>query len=186
MTRRTKIGIAGVLLILIIVLVILWLLRGDQEPVTPTTIVVTEQEEEVQPPPEPVEIEVERETRIETASLQTLAKTFAERYGSFSTEANFQNLVDVMPLMADGLADATESFIATAEAPSEFYSVNTKVITVTVDSLDEEAGTATVSLTTQREEAIGGPQNTSVKFQDIILDFVFDSGSWKVSSANWQ
>ena len=40
-------------------------------------------------------------------------------------------------------------------------------------------------MNTQREEAIGSPQNISVKYQEIELEYVMEGGVWKVDSANW-
>ena len=126
----------------------------------------------------------EQEARTASASLQSASKTFAERYGSYSTEADFANLTDVLPLMTKAYAAKTQAFIDTAVAPEEYYGVTTRVITVTVDA--EDATTAQLTLVTQREEAKGSVQNVSVKYQDLVLSFEKESGEWKVSNAVWK
>lgn len=114
------------------------------------------------------------------------AKLFAERYGSYSNEANFQNIRDVIPLMSAKFGTATTADLATKKAPSGFFGITTRVITVKVVSQDEKKGTAVIDLSTQRVEENGSAQNTTTKYQDIELSFVKESGVWVVDSAKWQ
>ncbi len=129
-------------------------------------------------------LEQEQAERNETSNVTSLSKTFVERYGSYSTEANFQNLRDVLPLMTSSFAARTEQFISTAKTPSEYYGVSTDVITVNVEVMEEDES-AIVLITTQREEAKGLPGNVSIKYQDVRVEYLFESGSWKVNSADW-
>lgn len=128
----------------------------------------------------------EQETRNGSSDVIAFSKMFTERYGSYSNQANFQNIRDVIPLMSASFGSKTESDLKNKKAPDTFYGVTTRVITVKVVKSDEKAGTATVDLTTQQEEEIGSAQNTSVKYQDIELTFVKESGVWKVDSATWR
>ena len=119
-----------------------------------------------------------------SADVVSLSKSFVTRYGSYSNEAHFANLLDVLPLMSADFAQKTMEFIETTEIPETYYGINTSVITVKVDVQDEVS--SQVTITTQREESEGSPQNTRVSFQDIILTFVKEDGAWKVDSAIWQ
>ncbi|MFA4845064.1 MAG: hypothetical protein WC654_00710 [Patescibacteria group bacterium] len=192
MTRRTRISII-VLILLILLLLLGWvfyvLFSGKEQAVEVVEVTVAVEEEQVvpdRPTVSEVELEEERETRTNASDVTSLSKTFATRYGSYSNEANFANLNDVLPLMSATFAQKTQKFIDEGESPEEYYGVSTSIVTVTVDSKDESAGTAQVTIMTQREEAIGSPQNISVKYQDIILTFIMEGGSWKVDSASWQ
>lgn len=191
MTRRKRLLIMA-LILLALFLLLMWLLwalfpRGEVEQVE-----VGEQVAEVEEviPTRPTiseqELEEERETRTTSADVVSLSKSFVTRYGSFSNEADFANLEDVLPLTSASFAAQLQDIIDTGEAPEEYYGVTTNIITVKVQEEDETAGTATATITTQREEAIGSPQNTTVKYQDIILTFVMEDGVWKVDSATWQ
>ena len=131
------------------------------------------------------ELEEERETRNTSGDVVSLSKSFVTRYGSYSNEAEFANLTDVLPLASISFAQELQQMIDTGVTPEEYYGVTTAIVTVKVDEKDEDAGVAT-TITTQREEAIGSPQNVSVKYQDIVLTFVMEEGSWKVDSASWQ
>lgn len=184
MSRNQKIGI-GVAAVLVIALLI-WLYwpRSEEQTVAPAVVVPVEEETAPAPSPTP-EVAEEQEQRDQSAGLQALAKTFAERYGSFSTEANFANLEDVMLLMTPEFAARTQAYIDTAAVGESFYGVTTRVVSINIDQLDEEAGQAVLTINTQRQEAVDSPQNISVKYQDIVLEFEMISGSWKVSSATW-
>ncbi|MDG1949683.1 MAG: hypothetical protein P8J32_02555 [bacterium] len=191
MTRRKRISIIAliflVLLLAIIWLVYVWLSRQAPEVTEEPVDVVVEVTSPIDTNPtiSEQELEEERETRVTAADVVSLSKTFVTRYGSYSNEANFANLSDVLPLMSDGFASETEGFIESAVAPEEYYGVTTHIVTVKVEEEDDELGVATVRVSTQREEAIGSTQNVEVRYQDILLTFVKESASWKVDSATW-
>ena len=191
MTERQKRITIYALILLILLLLLGWLLfilfsgGGESSEVTDETVVI---EEVADPIPERTtiseeELEAEREVRDTSSDVISLSKTFVERYGSYSNEADFSNLEDLIPLMSDSFAAETELFIDGAVAPEEYYGVSTQVITVSVEGETDSA--ATVTLTTQREEAVESPQNTTVKYQDIQLTFVKEGGVWKIDSATW-
>jgi len=188
MDRRTKILI--LLAIIAIALLILFLLfwrPAKQETPTPAPTPVTEQPEPIDTtPPEPTREERAEAERASVSSIRTLSETFAERYGSYSTEANFANLTDVLVLMTPSFAAETQAFIDTAEQPTEYYGVTTRVVSTNVVEQDELAGTATVEVSTQREEAIDSAQNISVKYQTLTLELVYLNDSWLVDSAQWE
>jgi hypothetical protein len=192
-TRRTRLTVIG-LILLTFILLLVWLVYLLFSGVVEVEVVQeTTYEEVIEVPDEPVKatlsekaLETEQNERSASSEVVSLSKTFAERYGSYSNEANFSNLVDVLPLMSASFAQETEQFIESNEPPEEYYGVSTRVITVSVDSQDEVSGTAQVSITSQREESVGSPQNRETKFQDIVLTFITEEGSWKIDSATWQ
>lgn len=191
MTRRKRI-IIFLLVILVLLLLLWWIFSfffSQQKETSVSPAPVTQVEQEViptRPTVSEVELEEERETRAASSDVLSLSKTFVTRYGSYSNEAQFANLEDVIPLMSAAFASETQTLIETSQIPEEYYSVTTHVITVTVETNDEEAGTAQVRVTTQREEARETPQNTTVKYQDIVLTFLKEQDVWKVDSAVWQ
>ncbi len=194
MTRRKRLLFLA-LIALILLLVIIWILyvlfsKPEPEPVVVEPIpeeIVLPIEEVVEREPTVTEQATAQEqaTRTESADVISLSKTFVERYGSYSNEADFANLRDVLGLMTDDFAADTEAFIEDNSAPEQYYGVTTRVITVTVESQDDDAGTAQVLVNTQREEADNSPQNTSVRYQEIRLLYIKQSGEWKVDSASW-
>lgn len=189
-TTRRNVLIAILVALALLIAFLLWFfLRPKPKPVVITPPVVAEKPlptAATKPTVSQEKTKKEQAVRVASASLQSASKTFVERYGSYSTEADFANLTDVLPLMSKAYAATTAAYIATAVSPKEYYGVTTRVITVKVDAQDDAAGTAQVTLTTQREEAKGSVQNVSVKYQDIALTFVKEDGEWKVSNALWK
>ena len=187
MTRRNKLITLLVAFLLFIVLAVLtFLLRlPDRTPGDMNTETQAEQgrasDETV--PPTPAEAERMRSNEL---GLGALAKTFAERYGSFSFESEFENMRDVMPLMTDAYAAATAAELAAKKASEVFYSATTRVIATSVDALSEEEGVATITVTTQREIVSDDPGNRTVRYQPLLLTFEKIKGVWKVASARWQ
>ena len=101
------------------------------------------------PPPPPAEI-----------AVRQLAMTFAERYGSHSSEGNYVNVEDLYPLMTERYQRRSEADVSrqrAAAASPEFRSTTTVVIRVDADLPSGEASTtATVRVATQRTEVRGG------------------------------
>lgn len=188
-TRRNILIAILVALALLIAFLLWFFLKPKPKPVVIVPPVVAEKPLPTAPTKPTVTQEKakkEQAVRTASASLQSASKTFAERYGSYSTEANFANLTDVLPLMSASYAATTAKYIETAVSPKEYYGVTTRVITVKIDAEDDAAGTAQVTLTTQREEARGDVQNVTVKYQDLVLSFVKEGGEWKVENAVWK
>ncbi|MBI4256742.1 hypothetical protein HY626_01655 [Candidatus Uhrbacteria bacterium] len=192
MTRRKRLTIIALILLALFLLLIwfLWILfsGGEEEPQV-EEVVQAPQGQEVLPTRPTIseqELEEERETRTTSAEVVSLSKSFVTRYGSYSNEAHFANLADVIPLTSASFAAQLQNIVDTQKAPEEYYGVTTSIVTVKVQQEDETAGTALVTVTTQREEAIGSTQNVTVKYQDIILTFVKEVDTWKVDSAIWQ
>lgn len=189
-TRKTRLITVGIILfIFLLLLVWLWLaLKSPDESVPPVVETTPEQAqifEEKTPSLLEKQLVEEQETRNQSAGATTVAKLFVERYGSYSNEAKFQNLIDVLPLMTASFADETRALIASSTSPETFYGVTTRVLTVSVEAMNETAGLATVRMQTQREIAQGSTQNTSVTYQEIRLELEKEAGVWKVASAGW-
>lgn len=180
---RKPILITVLVLFILIVAVLLALFFRPKAAPTPAP-----QEQATQPitAPEPTLSErQEQESRASSATLQAQGKLFAERYGSFSTEADYQNLKDLMPVMTASFAAQTATNIKNMPAAAEYYGVTTRVVSVKTDKLDEAGGIATLTIGTQRQETKGDAADT-VKYQNLVLTFQKVGTEWKVSSAVWQ
>lgn len=187
--RRKRILIFIAICLVVLFLFALMLSALFKKEPVPEVLLPEQQADQVQVVPSEPEISPietqKRDGRIESASLNSLAKTFAERYGSYSNEAKFQNLRDLLPFMSGSFVEKTQLFIDTTPIPEEYYGVTTRVVAVDVKVLDETAGTATIELTVQREEAKESPENRTITYALLRLEFVMEEGSWKVSSATW-
>lgn len=189
MSRKKKVLIiVAVVLFLFLLWLLVWFLNQKQQPI-PSSAVVVEGISVVTPRAQTAEPSATTDKRIaETreidSSLQSLAITFVERYGSYSTESDFANLYDVMDLMTASFRDETQDFIATARASLSYYGVTTRVLSVKEIVSGETS--ASLEVATQREESKDSPQNSEVKYQTLVLTCLKEDGVWKVSSALWQ
>lgn len=179
MTSRTKKILIAILVIVGIILAILLAMRVRTSVTQPKPTVTEQPTTSVIP----VTSQEAVTQRVEASSVQTTAKIFAERYGSYSSESNFANIVDVLPLTTAEYRARLQAYVATAETPTELYTVTTRVVAMDVEA---EETRATVKLSTQRTESKGSLQNISIRYQDITLTLEKQGDTWLVSSATWE
>ncbi len=187
MDRRTKIIIVIIIILLILLaLLLFWFRFRGQEPevvfVAPEEDVTAVVEETGPIEMVPVEEVIKAPSEV---SVDTVAKTFAERYASYSNESDFANLRDLEPLMTQVFYEQTERFIAITELDPIYQGITSQVLSTQV-VLNGDETAAEVTLTMQREKALGSPQNTEVTYETLVLDMVKESGSWKVNGATWE
>lgn len=177
--NRKKIEIIAAILVIIalIVLVVFLLTRKKAEDVTPTPEDTTSPADEL-PPVQPEDVPPPAEV-----SGQTVSRIFVERFGSYSSESDFQNITDVLSLATPGFQAQLQT-LANTPPPSEYYGVSTFVISSKVTA--ETETTMTLWLTTQRREAIGTPGNTSTRYQDIEVRLEKSGEDWLISGYTWQ
>ena len=187
LSRRNKIIIIAVIVLLIILLVLLLLMRGFKGKQEAAVVVVPDVVEIVEPIDDgPVEMIPVEPVEIESVSVEVLAKSFAERYGSYSNESDFQNLRDLEPLMTGQMQTEVNALIARTEVGENYYGITTQALSVDVLELEEDLGYALVEVLTQREEAIGSPQNTEVIYQTISLELTKPGTVWMINAATWE
>ncbi|TAK03995.1 hypothetical protein EPO34_02450 [Patescibacteria group bacterium] len=188
MSRRRKLLILIALLVAILLLILWWLLRSA--PAVPPAQPVVVPSPEV-PAAAPAALSPTQEARVTQSGAETVAKVFAERYGSFSSEAAFGNLRDVIPLATPAFGAQLEALADAGVPPTEYYGVTTRVVALTADLMDPstssgQATTMRFSVSTQRQEAKGSPQDLSVKYQDLEVTMEKVGGKWLVASATWK
>lgn len=127
----------------------------------------------------------EVDSRTKESPPDIVARTFVERFGSYSTDIDYTNVEDVMSLATAGLTSRLSTLLADARTTPEtgFYGVSTHVITV--DMVEETEETATLEITTQRQETFDNPSNTSVRYQDILVELTKSGNRWLVSNFTW-
>lgn len=129
------------------------------------------------------------EPKVE-ATLKAVAITFAERFGSFSNQSNFENLNDLRDLMTVKMKGWTDDYISQQKtsfvAGLPYYGITSQALSTIITSFDESLGRAEVEVNTQRQEAKGNTQNPRVFYQKISLKLVRANEGWKVDEAVWQ
>ncbi|MDD5289946.1 MAG: hypothetical protein PHT40_01950 [Patescibacteria group bacterium] len=148
---------------------------------TPEVPAVTE------PAPEPESVPLIAPTEEEKTRgfLIKTAAAFAERFGSYSSQSNFENLLDLKMLMTERMQNWVDSLVVAGSAPATvYYGLTTKALNTEIKNLD--ATSAEVLVSTQRQESVGSEVNSKVYYQDILISFVKEAGLWQVDEARWQ
>lgn len=202
MSRRTKIIIAViVILLLLLAAAALLLLGGTPQAVPDAAAPATNQPSgglinsttsggitnvnTAAPAPAPAPVP----PPDESTGVRQLARSFAERYGSFSNQGNFENLTDLRVLMSAAMGARTDEYVAaeSAKPPAQtYFGITTRAINVQMDAFDGDAGTATATVQTQRQEFRTATGKPDVYYQDAAIGLVRENGVWKVDSVTWQ
>ncbi len=188
-TRRNILIGAAVLVVLVVAVVIWWFVSQKTEPVTNTINTNT-----AVPNTNLVIINTVTNQAANTnaadpdqVALIRLANLFAERYGSYSSEAGFQNITNLKPYMTKKMQTVSDGYITTQRAASSvkaFYSTTTSALSTSVTSLAQVK--ASISVSTQRRETGENINGANTYYQVLLLDFVKEGETWLVDNAVWQ
>lgn len=136
----------------------------------------------------PAEEEPDPEKPDPRVNVQRLAASFAERYGSFSNQGDFENLKELRVFMTDSMKREVDAYIAEASSATSgsaaYFGTTTRSLSSTITRFNEEGGSATVVVNTQRQEV--SSSGTEVYYQEIEIDFILSGEVWEVDSAEWQ
>lgn len=192
--RAILIVILALLLIAIVVATVLYLLRARPKPAgagdatvpvltpsapAPTPTAVSAFQNPLNPPAPSVD-------KSRTAAAQ-MAELFAERYGSYSNQGDFQNLRDLLPVMTDAYRASTETYLATAKSdPNAPYEGVTSVkISTDVRSYDATGGTAVIAVMLQQQKVSGASRATPT-YRSLKMSLQKVGQDWRVASATWE
>lgn len=125
------------------------------------------------------------ETPAEPLELVQLANFFAERYGSYSTDANFANVQNLKVYMTTTMQRAADAYVTsqTAAGAVSYTELVTKVLST--DIISQSATAASIRVTTQRTKSGDAFAENDVYYEDLLMDLVQQDGEWKVESATW-
>lgn len=118
--------------------------------------------------------------------LRPLAKTFAERYLTFSTAGDYENLSDAQLMMTPAFAARTAAQIKANRAQpaaADFFGVTSRAVSLEVVAYDETAKTATVLADLNRQERGNGGVLRTPYNQRLTIMFVMTDGEWKIDDA---
>lgn len=118
----------------------------------------------------------------EQNAARQLAKIFVERYNSYSTDNEFQNIIEVKDLVTSELWQTLSAKIGKTPAAGSFVGVTTKVFTSELKSWSSKEAAVFLS-TAIREEKDGA---VSDRQQNITINLVKVGDSWLVSKFQWE
>jgi len=123
-------------------------------------------------------------------NLKKMAASFAERFGSYSNHSNYSNITDLKVFMSKRMKNWADNFMSQIGANNEYsgiyYGITTRAISQEVNKFDDNTGDAEILVKTKRRESTGSMDNSSNFYQNILIKFVKETGSWKIDSADWQ
>jgi hypothetical protein len=189
--RAILIVVLALLLLGLIIFAILWFWPKPgtqapdiQEPTLPTTTTT--------PATAPVALNplnppVVKAAPGSTAAVQ-IAELFAERYGSYSNQGDFQNLTDLLPVMTAKYRAETEAYLATAATSdtSNYQGVTSVKISSEVRAYSQAAGTATVAVLLQQQKTAGTSPTPAISYRSLRMELKLVGTDWKVDSATWE
>jgi len=193
MERKTKLEIAFAIavVLLFIAFIIYWRNQVSPAPVpavASTPAITTSKDKATKSPTTSAKAPVvEVATPVGETSAVTVARTFVERLGSYSSEADAANIEDIMPMATASFQKKLESLVkeirlSTSDA---YYSVSTLVVTAP-KTVSATATDTVLSMTTQRVESKGDPGNTTKKYQSITITLVKSGTTWLVDGYTWK
>lgn len=187
MTRKTKILLISAAVLIILLILLLLLLRRAPKSVGPLTNQNTAPytlPPSLPPLAPPAVIEPPPTGPVEQDPI-VVARDFAERYGSYSNENNYQNLRDLFPQMTSAMQSHMESFMASNPPPSGAYSgVTTKAVSTSIIERTETSVRLTIS--TQRIEATETNSRARVYYQTAEISLTKNGLKWLVDEFIWK
>ncbi len=112
------------------------------------------------------------------------ARSFIERYGSYSSDSNWENLKGLLGMMSQKLRVATQAQIAQDLIGEKgFYGLTTKVISMELKDFDLE-NLAKFLASVQQRETKGNLTNSLFKTVELI--FIKEGGEWRVDEISFK
>jgi len=182
--RLVIIGSLIVALVIIIALILWWFFGPKPAPESNLPITdssITAQTSYEPPVVQPATAERIAEDKSYPLGLRQLAMSFAERYGSYSSDELSKNLSDLQPFMTQSLANKVKNEDISDEI---FVGFSTKALSIQL--INSNNTSATVIVKTQRTQTVGNNGDTKVFYQDLELKAVNVNNEWKIDDANWK
>ncbi len=190
-TRSKRIIIAVVILVIVAILAwVFFLLRAVKIPMPPGVGASSPAIPSLPPvvPPTPLGAVAPSGAHAEVAQagIEAFARSFVERYGSFSSQSNFENLEDLYPFMTVSFQGETKASVARLRKQQsgglpQYSGVTTRVMSVKKNLVS--ADEAKLLISTQRQNS---GTNSVITYQDIALTLLKVEGQWKVDAAGWK
>lgn len=199
MPRKIKV-IIGIVLIIVVVIVVLLLLFGGRErggasvsstPATETPQGGTPSGDALSASGAPSSVAPSTATARGTpVSYEATARSFVERYGSYSNQSNFENIEALYPFMTDRMRRESKDTVAAQRSDARrtlvvYSGVTTRVLSLA--TISSSVTVANVRASTQRTQSGGTIQGAPrVSYQDIELSLLKVGEEWKIDSAVWK
>lgn len=118
-----------------------------------------------------------------------IAASFVERFGTYSNQSDFSNMVDLHLFMTEKMRIWSDGYVADMKKTNHdvYYGITTKAVTQEIRSPKDDLSKATVMVKTRRREATTSIGNVSKIFnQDATVELVKVGDEWKIDSIFWE
>lgn len=116
-------------------------------------------------------------------NIEQFARAFAERYGSYSNQSNFENIKDLYGFMTEEMRSREQRARSGAEGET-YLGVTTRAISSKI--ISQSGSSAVIDVITQRKEEGGRLAETRLYYQNIEISLVNAQGGWKANAAEWK
>ncbi|MBI2484196.1 hypothetical protein HYV71_03375 [Candidatus Uhrbacteria bacterium] len=131
---------------------------------------------------------VSEEDRARSAII-SIIMPFAERFGSYSNQSNFENYTDLFGFMTPTMKEWAQREVAAARSkplPEIYKGITTRSLAQKAEKIDLGANEAEYTVSTQRKELVGTSTNFRTFNQDILIKLKNQDNVWLVDGAYWQ
>ncbi len=120
------------------------------------------------------------------STAQSIARSFVERWGSFSSETDFANVEDLSQYMTASMQKWARDYANQQRKktiPGQFYGITTRAMTV--QTLSEKPDVVRFRFGAQRSE-VKGTAEANIFYQDMEVELKKEGEIWKVDGAWWK
>lgn len=117
-------------------------------------------------------------------AITSSSRSFTERFGSYSSDTNFENIELSRYLMTDAMSAQADKLIAQGQDTSTFFSVESEVTGVTLTDYADAATGATVEVAVRQKKTVSQQQPV---YSNLTARLTLKKvgASWKVDSFRW-
>lgn len=205
MFKKRKLGYLLIALALILIAIIVYLFLQPQDNFLknlfsrPSKEVISEDDQEKAFEKMQREIDEQKEYPYDPAfeasrqweedDFKQVARSFAERFASFSSHSDYSNIEDLESLMSNKMKIWASKYVADLKAKqkdsSAYYGTVGKVLVEPKIINPEQSSKIEVLVTVQRQE-ITSESAENIYDQDIKISFINENSKWVVDEAYWQ
>lgn len=133
--------------------------------------------------------DVENNREWNENDFKSIARSFSERFGSYSNQSDYGNITDVYDWLSSDMKEWADSYVNNLKSNTAYsgtyYGITTKaLIEPVINSFNPNSGQVEVIVKTQREE-VSSSNESKIFDQDIKIIFIKENGNWLVDEATW-
>lgn len=128
-------------------------------------------------------------TQEELDAIVKTAERFAERFGTYTNEENYQNFLNLKIYATPSMQAWMDNFVKEQQASFEerdlvFFGITTSALVSKV--IDARPGYVEILINTKREELTDQSEAADISYQNILIKMEEVDDDWKVDFAEFQ